>query len=324
MTTDRRFFKELRLRQLRALVEISRKKSFSAVASFLKLSVVSVWRQVRSLEEEFEVKLVSTEGNQVSLTEEGWMLVEMSEPLVESFLSLRAAFTDRQNRVPRRLTVAAPADILSDELPEPIKMYRKQFPEVELRLMDRPSRGAVAALIAGQTDIAIVGMGMGMTDELDGAADLLPLTRYSMVLLCPAGHPLARNKKLTLKQIVQYPLVLGSEDTSDRSLVDQTFKRAGLLEKLDVALSATRVPLIMRYVALNFGVALLAPGSHAPFKPNRGELALVSRDVTHLFGYEEVVLLRRKGALKLPHVDAFCQMIATTMEESGGAGIGAI
>ncbi len=324
MTTDRLFFKELRLRQLRALLEISRKKSFSAVASFLKLSVVSVWRQVRSLEEEFGAKLVNTEGQQVTLTEEGWMLVEMIEPLVESFLSLRAAFADRQNRVPRRLTVAAPAGILSDELPEPIKMYRKQFPDVELRLMDRPSRGAVAALIAGQTDIAIVGMGIGMTDELDGAVDQLPLTRYSMVLLCPEGHALTQSKKLTLKQIVQYPLVLGSEDTSDRSLVDQTFKRAGLLEKLNVALSTTRVPLIMRYVALNFGVALLAPGTHAPFKPKRGEMALVSRDVSHLFGYEEVVLLRRKGAPKLPHVDAFCKMVAITMEAAGGDSIGAL
>ena len=324
MTTDRLFFKELRLRQLRALLEISRKKSFSAVASFLKLSVVSVWRQVRSLEEEFGAKLVYTEGQQVTLTEEGWMLVEMIEPLVESFLSLRAAFADRRNRVPRRLTVAAPAGILSDELPEPIKLYRKQFPDVELRLMDRPSRGAVAALIAGQTDLAIVGMGIGVTDELDGAVDQFPLTRYSMMLLCPEGHALAESKKLTLKQIVQYPLVLGSEDTSDRSLVDQTFKRAGLLEKLDVALSATRVPLIMRYVALKFGVALLAPGTHAPFKPNRGEMALVSRDVSHLFGYEEVVLLRRKGAPKLPHVDAFCEMVATTMEAAGGDRIGAL
>ncbi|RFC42418.1 MAG: LysR family [Verrucomicrobia bacterium] len=317
MKTDRRFFKELRIRQLRALVEIARRKSFSAVASYLKLSVVSVWRQVRSLEDEFEVKLVNAEGQQVTLTEEGRMLVEMSEPLVENFLSLRAAFADRRNRVPRRLTVAAPADILSDELPEPIKAYRKQFPDVELRLVDRPSRGAAAALLAGQADIAIIGMGIGMPDELEGAVDLRPLTRYSMALLCPAGHPLAGSKKLTLRQIAQHPLVLGSEDTSDRLLVDQTFKRAGLLEKIDVALSATRVLLIMRYVALDFGVALLAPGSHAPFKPKRGEKALISRDVSHLFGYEEVVLLRPKGGSKLPHIDAFCDLVANAMEAGG-------
>ena len=36
MKSDRRFFKELRFRQLRALVELSRQKTFSAVAAALK------------------------------------------------------------------------------------------------------------------------------------------------------------------------------------------------------------------------------------------------------------------------------------------------
>jgi hypothetical protein len=51
MKTGRLFFKELRIRQLRALMELSRQKTFSAAASLLGLSVVSAWRQVRSLEE---------------------------------------------------------------------------------------------------------------------------------------------------------------------------------------------------------------------------------------------------------------------------------
>ena len=51
MKSGRRFFKELRFRQLRALVELSRQKTLSAVATALKMSVVSAWRQVRALEE---------------------------------------------------------------------------------------------------------------------------------------------------------------------------------------------------------------------------------------------------------------------------------
>ncbi len=312
MKTDRRFFKELRLRQLRALVELSHRGSFSAVAAFLRLSVVSVWRQIRSLEDEFGVKLVDADGPQVKLSEDGLMLVEMCEPLVESFLSLKTAFIDRRNRTPQKLTVAAPADILSDALPETVKGYRKQFPHVELRLLDRPSRSATAALLEGQADIAIAGMGMGQ--DVEGALELQPLIRYSMTLLCPAEHPLTGVKKITLKQISQYPLVLSSEDTSDRPLVDQAFKRAGLADKLDVALSATRIPLIMRYVALDFGVAIITLGNHAPFKPRRGEKAITALDVSHLFGFEETVLLKRKGVLARPHVDAFCDMVAKAFE----------
>ena len=93
---DRLFFKQLRFRQLHALVEISRQKNFSAMAQALDLSVVSAWRQVRALEEQFGVELVTAKGSETELTEDGRMLTEMARPLVENFLSLPAVFADRQ------------------------------------------------------------------------------------------------------------------------------------------------------------------------------------------------------------------------------------
>ncbi len=317
MKSDRRFFKELRFRQLRALVELSRQKTFSAMASALGLSVVSAWRQVRSLEEEFGVQLLVTNGQQVSLTEDGRTLVEMSQPLVESFLSLRSVFEDRQNKAPRKLTVAAPAGVLSDALPEPVTIFRRKFPNVELRLMDRPSRAASAALLAGQADIAIVGL--AMADESPSALTIHPLTRYPIHLLCPADHALARAGRITVKQIAQYPLVLSSEDTSDRAQVDLTFARAGVLDQLNVAISATRLPLITGYVALGFGVALLAPGMAKPQKPRRGQTPLVWRDVSKLFGHEDLVLLQRKGRFELPHVKAFRELVEAAYRDGANA-----
>ena len=63
----RRYFKELRFRQLRALVELAQKGSFTAVAETLKLSVPSAWQQIRALEEEFGTTLVRQNGKTVTL-----------------------------------------------------------------------------------------------------------------------------------------------------------------------------------------------------------------------------------------------------------------
>ncbi len=307
MTPDRRFFKELRFRQLRALVELSRQKSFSAVAAVLKVSVVSAWRQIRALEEEFGVELVITEGQQVTLTEDGVLLVQMSEPLVESFLSLHSVFDDRKEKAQRNLTIAAPAGVLSDSLPEPLMLYRRMLPNVGVRLMDRPSRGALAALLSGQADVAIVGM---TTSALPPNSLIArPLTRYPIHLLCPEDHVLATSKRLTVAQIAKHPLVLSTEDTSDRSQVDLTFAAAGLLNQLNIAISATRVPVITRYVAMGFGVALIAPGAVMPAAKKRGTPALLWRDVSNLFGYEDLVLLQRNGRFELPHVKTFRKLV---------------
>ena len=62
-----RYFKELRLRQLRAIVELARRGSFAEVARALDLSVASVWQQIRGMEKEFGVPLVQVVGRQVEI-----------------------------------------------------------------------------------------------------------------------------------------------------------------------------------------------------------------------------------------------------------------
>ncbi len=80
MTTSfkspRRFFKELRFQQLRALVEVSRLKSFAAAAAELN------WRRLRSGSRCADSKPSSEsscgpiEGKNVELTEDGQVLVD--------------------------------------------------------------------------------------------------------------------------------------------------------------------------------------------------------------------------------------------------------
>ena len=269
--------------------------------------MVAASRKVRALEEEFSVQLVDRQGQEVVLTKDGRLLVEMAEPMVESFLSLRSVFDDRKGKVPRKLTVAAPAGVLTDALPEPVDRYRRKFPNVGLRLMERPSRGALAALLAGQADIAIIGM--TDSDEAPTSLTLHRLARYPIYLLCPAGHELATEKRLTVRQIARHPLVLSSEDTSDRAQVDLTFAGAGVLANINVAISASRVPLISRYVSMGFGVALLAPGDLKSPVRVRARSALVWRDVSSLFGYEDLFLLQRSGRFELPHVRVFRELV---------------
>jgi DNA-binding transcriptional LysR family regulator len=178
--------------------------------------------------------------------------------------------------------------------------------------MERPSRGALAALLAGQADIAIIGT--TTREELPSSLSLHRLTRYPIHLLCPADHVLATAKKLTVKQIAQHPLVLSSEDTSDRSQVDLTFANAGVLNQLNIAISASRVPMITKYVAMGFGVALLAPGEVKPLVAKRGLPQLIWRDVSGLFGHEDLVLLLRQGRFELPHVKAFRELVERSFQ----------
>ena len=307
---SRHYFKEVRFRQLRAVVEVARRGNFSAAAASLRLSVPSVWQQVRALEKELGTELVIARGAQTSLTAGGELLVSLAAPLVEGFDSIRKIFSERLAELPRRITVATTATLLTYDLREPLQRFRKLHPGVELTFFDRPSRESRAILERGEADLAIVGE---LDDEpLPEIFDSTPLTVYPFMLVCPAGHPLAERRRITLAELARHPLVLPVEGTNSRRRIDARFGAAGLLDRLRVVLGAADLGMLTRYVTMGFGISMLSVSPvfiHEQAKAARDSGALVFREINSLFGDERVVLLRRSGSHEPPHAAALRQAI---------------
>lgn len=309
----RRYFKEVRFRQIRSLVELSRRGSFAATAAAMDLAVPSVWQQIRSLEDEYGVQLVVAEGSKMALTEDGRALVDLAAPLVESFDGLRAMFEDRRNNAARTLTVAATPAMLSGALRKPIILYRKNHPNVKIVLLDRPSYLTREIIEQDGADLAIMGMAPG--DEPMPQFQCLPLTRHTFHLMCPADHALARARQVTLANIASHPLVLAPEESSSHRQIRQVFRKAGLEDKMNVTMTSTSRALLLNYVSIGFGIAIgTSAASLKPPKPAAGETEIVFRDVASLFGYEEAFLVQRKGRFEPPHVRAFRELVMKTFQ----------
>lgn len=307
-TPARRYFKEVRFRQIRALVELSRQGSFAATAAAMKLAVPSVWQQIRSLEDEYGVQFVAAEGSKVSLTDDGRALVDLAAPLVESFDGLRAMFEDQRSTAARTLTVVAPSAMLTGALRRPIILYRQNHPQVKLVLLDRPSYLARQVIEQDAADLAIMGMAAG--DELMPQFQSQPLARYAFYLMCPANHALASARQLTLAAIVSQPLVLAPQESRSHRQIRQVFANAGLADRMNVTVTATNRALQLNYVAIGFGIAIgTSAASVKPPKRAAGEAEVVVRDVANLFGHEEVFLVQRKGRFEPAHVRAFRELL---------------
>lgn len=312
----RRYFKEVRFRQIRSLVELARHGSFAATASALELAVPSVWQQIRSLEDEYGVQLVVAEGSKVSLTEDGRMLVDLAAPLVESFDGLRAVFDDRRRVGPRTLNVVAPSAMLSGALRRPIILYRQHHPTVKLVLLDRPSYLARQIMEQDAADLAIMGMAPG--DEPMPQFDCRPLARFAFYLMCPAGHALARARQLGLAAIVDEPLVLAPEESSSHRQIRHVFAEAGLAARMNVTMTTTNRALLLNYVAIGFGISIGTSGASVkPPKRGAGEAEVVVRELASLFGHEEVFLVQRKGRFEPAHVRAFRELVEKALAPKG-------
>jgi molybdate transport repressor ModE-like protein len=309
----RRYFKELRFRQLRALVELAQKGSFTAVAETLKLSVPSAWQQIRALEEEFGTTLVRQNGKTVTLTHQGVLLVQLSQPLVESFDRIRELFADQNKKLPRRITVATTASLLLHELQKPLEIYRKRFPEVELSFIDRPSTMARKHLEDGEADVAIIGQ---IAAPKQTRIEVTPVTAYPFVLVCPVGHPLLKAKPLKLTDLIKQPLVLPGTGANSRRHIQDVFEAAALWQKANIALTASTFDIVVGYVRMGFGISITSVSPMILKEAAQGHSSyrgVAFRDLSKLFGREEVVVLHRKAKVELPHHVAFREIVATAL-----------
>lgn len=312
--TGRRYFKEVRFRQIRALVELARHGSFAAAAASVGIATPSLWQQVRALEDEFGVQFVVAKGTQVSLTDDGQTLVDLAAPLVVSFDSLRQIFDDRHRNTSRNLTVVAPAAILSGPLRKLIIDYRKQYPSVKLSLLDRPSFAARQVIENEEADLAIIGIAKG--DEPLPQFQSWLLARIPYMLFCPKDHPLATMVRLKLTDISKQPLILSGDDTCNYRHIRHIFSQAGLADILNVTMTANNIALIWSYIAIGFGITISSsPHTTKLPKPAAGEKELIMRDVTSLFGHEEIFLIQRKGRYELPHVKAFRELVVKATKQ---------
>jgi molybdate transport repressor ModE-like protein len=306
----RHYFKQPSLPQLRGLCEIARRGSFAGAAAALHLSAPAVWQQVRALERELGASLVQRQGHKAKLTENGLALLDIVAPLVAGFDGIEEAFLDRRHQLERRLVVATTARLLADELSGPMREFARRYPLVQLTVLDRPSTEGMALLEKQEVDLAV----LSRLDEQPAhpLMEYEPLFAYPFMLASPKDHELARRPRLTLRDIVRYPLVLVSEGSQARIRIDRVLQAHGLLEKRTIALDTTNGALVLLYVELGLGVTLLPM---SPTRPPRKTLHVCS--VARWFGEEPVYIVRRKGGTELSHATAFRDIVRGALAGRG-------
>lgn len=306
----RRYFKELRLQQFRALMEVARKGTFTAAAEALGLSRTSVWQQIRSLEEDFGAELAVVRGHHLNLTPEGHLLLELIEPIVDGFDGVKASFQDRRGQLKRRLVVATTASLLNHELKDVVESFRKAHPDVTLSLVDRSSMAALELLAHGEADVAVIGS-VSKIENAD-ALQIRHLTHYPFILACPKKHDLNKLKTFKIADLARHPLILPSAGTNARSRIDEVFLNAGISEEIQLALDSNNAGLLLSYVEQGLGIALT---SMSPRLAESCSARLALRDVSDLFGKEDILLVQRKQRHPLSHATAFVNVVLKTVVE---------
>ncbi len=245
------YYKQNRLKQLRAFCTTARLGSISKAAEKLYLSQPSVSLQIQALERELDTVLFERRGPSIRLTPEGRTLLEISQPLVQGIDSLSDTFTERSGNLEQgELNIAAGESTILYILPAAIKEFSARHPGIRIKLHNVTGRDGMEMLRSDQADFAI-----GSMLEIPDDIHYHPIFQFNPVLITPLDHPLARLENVTLKDIGPHGLILPPRHLSTWRMVDVVFHQHNI--PYTVTLEAGGWEVIKKYVEIGLGISIV-------------------------------------------------------------------
>ncbi|WP_116027045.1 LysR family transcriptional regulator [Thermomonospora umbrina] len=181
----------LDLNRARILREVARSGSMTAAARALSYTQPAVSHHIARLEREVGTPLVVRHGRGVRLTEAGRVLVGHVEAvlarLADAEEEIAAIAGLRAGRVRAAVFPTAAAGLLPDAL----AALRVRAPRVTVSLVEAEPPEALAALRAGEVDVAVVFSHDGGPGDGVGGVREVPLLEDPVLLAVPAGHAAA-------------------------------------------------------------------------------------------------------------------------------------
>lgn len=189
------------LARLRALRELSKRKTMAAVADALFLSASAVSQQIAQLEDEVGIKLVERRGRGVHLTAAAQKLVAHTERIMGILEEAKTDLAELKSVIAGDLRIAAFPSVAATLIPRAMRIMQEQHPDLNILVNAMEPNEGMAALRAWQTDIAIIDDMTVDAVHADANVDRLYLYTDHLFAIVPADHRLAQEKVIKISQL---------------------------------------------------------------------------------------------------------------------------
>lgn len=230
---------------------VSEEGSISAGADRLAISQPAVSKQLGELERMLDVRLFDRLPRGVRLTEAGALLADYARRLFSLAAEAERALNDLRGLERGQLAIGASTTIGSYWLPDILTSFHRAYPGIEINLEIANTEVIQHHLLAGTLEVGLT-EGFVENDELE--AEVFHVDE--LVGIAPLGHPLARERSVSLKRFCQEPFLVREKGSGTRSVIERELARKGVKVQPAMALGGTEA--IKQAVAAGAGVALVS------------------------------------------------------------------
>ena len=190
--------------RVRAFLESAERGSFRAAADALGYTPSAVSQLVAALEKDLKLNLLVRSKKGVTVTPEGSRLL----PIVRSYLAREKEMyelaSEMQGLSVGNLTIAAYPSIATTWLPELVRTFQRDYPDIEFSIMEGVRQDLFHNLDQHVADMAFLAYAEPMDYEW------IPLAEEEMIAVLPEGHPLADAAAYPLSRLEEDNFIMTS------------------------------------------------------------------------------------------------------------------
>jgi DNA-binding transcriptional LysR family regulator len=291
-------------------VEIDQVETFLAVVTYggfhraadaLRVSQPAVSARIRALEDSLGVKLFTRAHANLTLSAAGKALRPHAEQLLRNVALARQAVHELQPSAGGALNIAAALSVCTYFLPDVMKDYQAANPKVMVSLRSGTSVQVLKMVLDGEADI-------GVARSLNHPeVETMTLRDDPLVLVGHPAHAAARKRRVLLEEVESLPLIFFDRGSSDWTLSQGLFRRAGLLPH--VVLEVEGIEAAKRMVERKLGLSFL-PQIAVTKELQQGKLAAIEIiDAEPLHRTLDVIHPRHRPLTR--EAQAFLQLLQT-------------
>lgn len=292
-------FRDISIRQLRALAALSSQGSITAAAQKLNLTQPAVTLQLRNLQALVGLPLIQRTSDGMLLTDAGREVLALSERIEAAMAACEAALEMISGTSAGRVAIGA-VSTAKYFVPFAISAFSKLHPNVDVTLTTGNRQEITNALRGYSLDFAIMGR-----PPADIDLDVRLIGDHPHIVIAPTSHRLARRPRLAFKDLAPETFLMREPGSGTRGLMERLFDTAGVTPKIGMVMSSNET--IKQAVIAGLGIAFISAHTVAS---ELDERRLVALDVVGLPAVRQWFVLARKDKVLLPPAKAMQQFLS--------------
>lgn len=219
----------MKLQTLKYFTVLAEELHFGRAARRLAITQPPLSTAIKALEEELGVVLLLRDKTRVELTAAGGVFLDEARKILEGVTRATNLVKSVDHGIVGRLDVGFGGTLIYRDVLQIVAAFRAESPGIEVVLHEMQSSDQFDKLLRTQLDAGFA-HGSAPPQRLKALA----LIEDAYVLCVPAGHPLANQAKVRLKDLGNEEFVMFERDTNpvNHDTVMSMFSRAGLYPKV--------------------------------------------------------------------------------------------